>query len=224
MPKALIFDLDGTILNTLDDIGNACNFALRHFGYPPHPLKAYEQMVGNGFIVLVMRALPQGLAESMPQEDFTNILNVAKNHYAEHMCERTEPYGDLPSVLKTLADASIRLCVLSNKPEPMTQALVAHYYPNVPFFRVLGGRPDFPLKPDPSRLLSLLDELGLSPADTLFVGDSNVDMQTAHAAGMEAIGVAWGFRGARELLNHGASKLIESPAELLTLLDKPKEN
>ncbi|MBQ7457085.1 MAG: HAD family hydrolase [Desulfovibrio sp.] len=217
MGKACIFDLDGTILNTLDDLGNACNCALAHFGYPTHDLKAYEQMVGNGFLVLVIRSLPEGEHERLSPKDFDAIVAYAKASYAHNMCVYTKPYEGLPEALHSLHSQNIALCVLSNKPEPMTQTLVATYFSDLPFARVYGGRDDYPLKPDPSRLLIMLDEIGVQAKDCLFIGDSNVDMMTAHAAHVPAIGVAWGFRGATELLKYGASKLLTHPKELADL-------
>ncbi|MBO4336098.1 MAG: HAD family hydrolase [Desulfovibrio sp.] len=217
MQTALVFDLDGTVLNTLDDIGAACNTALAAFGLPVHPLKSYEQMVGNGFYVLVQRALPSN-ALPMPEERFLKLLNAAKEAYAAALCVHTKPYPGIPEALASLAQKEVSLCVLSNKPEPMTQALIAHYFPQIPFARVYGGKDNIPLKPDPRRLLAMLDELGCDPQKSLFIGDSSVDMMTAHAAQMTAIGVAWGFRGAKELLQHGASRLLNQASELTSLV------
>ena len=218
MSKALVFDLDGTVLNTLDDIGNACNMALKKYEYPTHPLKAYEQMVGNGFIVLMIRALPQGEYESLSPESFNAILTYAQHYYAEHMCERTEPYLGIVDALNSLSKKEAILAVLSNKPEPMTQKLISHYFPHIPFAQVLGGRKDLPLKPDPTRVLTMLDELKCDPNQSMFIGDSNVDMETAKAARMIPIGVSWGFRGATELHKYGAQKLLQDPLEIADLI------
>ena len=217
MQTALVFDLDGTVLNTLDDIGTACNTALAAFGLPVHPLKSYEQMVGNGFYVLVQRALPRN-AKPLPEERFLKLLDAAKEAYAAALCVHTKPYPGIPEALAFLAQKDVSLCVLSNKPEPMTQALIAHYFPQIPFARVYGGKDNVPLKPDPGRLLAMLDELGCDPQKSFFIGDSSVDMMTAHAAKMTAIGVAWGFRGAKELLQHGASRLLNEASELTGLV------
>ena len=217
MSKALVFDLDGTVLNTLDDIGNACNMALQEHGYPIHPLKAYEQMVGNGFIVLMIRALPQGEYERLGEESFNELLIYAQHYYAEHMCERTEPYQGIVEALTSLTHKEVVLAVLSNKPEPMTQKLISHYFPKINFAQVLGGRKDLPLKPDPTRVLTMLKELNCDPSQSMFIGDSNVDMETAKAANMIPIGVAWGFRGAKELTKYGAAKLLEDPLEIADL-------
>ena len=214
MPTAFIFDLDGTILNTLDDIGNACNYALKKFGYDQHPLKAYEQMVGNGFIILVIRALPEGEYEKLDKTQFELILTEAQTYYSQHMCELTQPYPGIIEALSVLADKHHKLNVLSNKPEHLTQNLIKHYFPFIPFEYVLGGRKDQPLKPDPSRALQLLKDLKCEPATSFLVGDSNVDMQTALAAKMIPIGVAWGFRGAKELDQAGATKLLTQAAEI----------
>lgn len=217
MQTALVFDLDGTVLNTLDDIGSACNAALNAFGLPEHPLKAYEQMVGNGFYILVKRALPEDL--TMPEERFLQLLATAKEAYSQNLCVHTQPYPGIPEALAHLSQKDVSLCVLSNKPEPMTQALIAHYFPSIPFARVYGGKDNVPLKPDPTRLLDMLAEIGCDPQKSLFIGDSSVDMMTAHAAHMTAIGVAWGFRGAKELLKHGASRLLHCAYELNDIVD-----
>ncbi|MBQ7585276.1 MAG: HAD family hydrolase [Desulfovibrionaceae bacterium] len=219
MPRALVFDLDGTVLNTLDDIGNSCNFALQKFGYPTHNLKDYEQMVGNGFMVLVIRALTPKIYEQISSEEFNNILEEAKKYYAKHMCERTKPYDGILESLKYLAKQEVCLGVLSNKPEPLTQELIKYYFPKIPFVQVLGGREDQPLKPDPTRVLGMLQELHCQADQSFFIGDSNVDMQTAQAAKMIPIGVAWGFRGATELDQAGAAKLLQHPLELKNLLN-----
>ena len=217
MSHAFVFDLDGTTLNTLNDIGSACNHALQKYGYPTHPLSAYTQMVGNGFIMLVIRALPKGEYERLSEPAFTAILEEAKTRYAEHMCEETKPYPGISEALRTLARKGHILCVLSNKPEPLTQRLIQHYFPEIPFARVYGGRKDIPLKPDPTRVLSMLEEVNCTPATSLFIGDSSVDMETAIAAGMIPIGCAWGFRGASELDQYGAKKLLKDPREIADL-------
>ena len=217
MQTALVFDLDGTVLNTLNDIGTACNTALAAFDLPVHPLKSYEQMVGNGFYMIVKRALPDN-AKSMAEERFLELLNAAKQAYAAALCVHTRPYPGIVEALTVLAQKEVSLCVLSNKPEAMTQALIAYYFPQIPFARVYGGREDFPLKPDPTRLLGMLDEIGCKPCQSFFIGDSSVDMMTAHAAQMTAIGVSWGFRGAKELLQHGASRLLNEASELTSLI------
>ncbi|MBO4369634.1 MAG: HAD family hydrolase [Desulfovibrio sp.] len=218
MSRGFIFDLDGTTLNTLDDLGNACNLALTAFGYPTHPLPAYKQMVGNGFVLLIMRSLPCGEAESMEKKQFQAILEYAKKAYSQHMMERTRPYEGMTETLEYLADNGALLAVLSNKPEPMTQKLIEHYYPIIPFVRVYGGREDMPLKPDPTRALSILNDFTLAPANVFFVGDSQVDMLTAKNAGMRACGVTWGFRGEEELRVNGADTIAKTPQDLCDLL------
>ncbi|MCR4667097.1 MAG: HAD family hydrolase [Desulfovibrio sp.] len=217
MGKGFIFDLDGTILDTRDDIGNACNKALEAFGYPTHPLEEYQQMVGNGFIVLIMRALPKGESERLSEESFNAIFTAAKKAYASHMTLHTLPYKNIPETLQALAKRGSPLSVLSNKPEELTQKLIAHYFPSVPFALVLGGRDDKPLKPDPTRAKELLSTLGLNPHDTYFVGDSQVDMLTAKNAGMIPVGVSWGFRGPEEVEAHGAVHILRSATDLLSL-------
>ncbi|MCR5562749.1 MAG: HAD family hydrolase [Desulfovibrio sp.] len=203
--KAVMFDLDGTLLDTIEDIGNACNMALAEFGYPTHPLSDYRKMVGNGFYMLVLRALPKKVSCGITQETMAPILAASKKAYGEHLCERTRPYPGLPETLDALTAKGITLCVLSNKPDDLTKALITHYFPKTSFARVWGAREDRPLKPDPTAALTLLEELVVSPEECLYVGDSPVDMQTAHDAGMPSVSFSWGFSGRDALLAAGAA-------------------
>lgn len=204
-----VFDLDGTLLDTLADIGTACNTVLARHGYPQHPLAAYRQMVGSGFDKLVDRAVPQ---DRKPDAcALAKLTQEARHYYAEHMMEQTRPYPGMEQALQLLLERGFRLGALSNKPDAMTQALIQHYFPGI-FTAVQGARPDMPLKPDPQALLAMY--AGLSTTRNAYVGDSNVDMQTAHNAGAYAVGVAWGFRGSAELADAGAGIILISPAEL----------
>lgn len=214
--QAAVFDLDGTVLNTQADIAAACNTILAKHGYSQHPLDAYRQMVGNGFDVLVRRALPQDL----PVEPglISEIAQETRAYYAGHMMERTRPYPGLEEALHKLAQAGIALALLSNKPDYMTQELIRHYFADIPFAKIQGAMPDIPLKPDPSSLLAILHDMGAPLDSACYIGDSNVDMQTAQNAKIMAIGAAWGFRGARELEEAGADLILEKPEELTKIL------
>lgn len=218
-----MFDLDGTLLNTLADIAGACNEILARHGYPQHPLDAYTQMVGNGFALLVRRALPQ---DRMPDTCELDLLTEeAKSVYAQRMREKTEPYPGMRQALANIAAKGIQLAVLSNKPDKLTSNLVAHYFPDIPFSMVAGGKPDVPLKPDPAGALLMLKKMGVAAKDSAYVGDSNVDMQTAHNAGMLAVGAAWGFRGCQELRESGAAIIVDVPADLpAALIEKLSQN
>lgn len=214
---AFLFDLDGTILDTLADLGGACNTVLANHGWPEHPLADYRQFVGNGFKRLVERALPQRITLGLSVAEKTACISEAWEHYASHLLCQTRPYPGIPEVLKGLASQGYSLAVLSNKPDPMTQTLVGHFFPGL-FAVVHGGRENIPLKPDPTAVLDTIAELGSSTKSTFYIGDSNVDIFTAKNAGLPGIGVAWGFRGSAELIAAGAERILTKPSEILSLL------
>ena len=216
--KACFFDLDGTLLDTLADIGGACNAVLAAHGYPVHPVSAYRQMVGNGFPILMRRALPGAVVAQGPQACLDALTEEGRRYYAAHLSIRTAPYPGLAAVLGRLQDAGLRLAVLSNKPEDLTRALVPLHFPAVRFDAVRGGRQDAPLKPDPTVLLQMAAGMGVAPRDCAYVGDSDVDMMTARNAGMTAVGVAWGFRGAAEVQAAGADRVAADAEELAHIL------
>lgn len=211
--RAIVFDLDGTLLNTIADIGNSCNAVLQENGFAAHEIESYKKMVGNGFDILMRRALPRDMSvsDAMPG----NLVAAAREYYAAHMMDKTSPYGNMPHILQTLAEAGIALAVLSNKPDNLSRILIRHYFPAIPFAAIQGALPDIPLKPDPTALRGLMARYGWEEQSTAYVGDSNVDMETAHRACVNAWGAAWGFRGARELEEAGAGKVLKNPGELL---------
>lgn len=216
--KAVIFDLDGTLLNTIADIAHAANAALALHGYPIHPIEAYCQMVGNGFPTLMQRAVPQKLLPGLSTNDLDKLVGDARNYYVVHPSDHTQPYPGISETLAVLHGAGLQLAVLSNKMDDLTNILIKQHFPKIPFARVLGSRPGIKLKPDPSELVSMLGQLGIAPDDAIYVGDSNVDVATAHHAHMKVIGVAWGFRGRQELEESGADHIIEQAAEILPLV------
>lgn len=209
--QAFVFDLDGTLLNTLEDIGNACNHMLARHGYATRSIEEYRYMVGNGFAMLVRRCL----GESLP-DNVADLTEEARKRYREHMLECSRPYPGMVPALRQLADKGV-LAVLSNKPDDLSRELISHYFPDIPFAKVLGARPDYALKPDPHTLLDLMTELGCIADCTCYIGDSNVDIITAHNAGISGIGAAWGFRGVQELKAAGADKILFHPTDLPTL-------
>lgn len=217
--KAIFFDLDGTLLDTLGDIGDACNRVLARHGFPTHPDSQYRKMVGNGFFVLVQRALPESARgdESL----LARMVEEAAKDYREHMMDRTRPYPGLRQALGDLHEAGCILSVLSNKPDPLTKILIAHYYPEIPFRFVEGGREDVPLKPDPAALLKMISTLQPGSGECCYVGDSDVDMMTAKNADVTPVGVSWGFRGAEELRQNGAKIIFETPESLRDLAHIP---
>lgn len=216
--KALIFDLDGTVLNTLEDIASACNHILKLHGYPVHSIESYRYKVGNGFEMLIKRALPE--SARLAPEQLSEMVQEARQYYKNHMTVNTRPYPGMEAALRKLQEQGCKLAVLSNKPDAMCKELMAHYYPQISFLRVYGARDNMPLKPDPKALLDLLNEIEVNIRDSAYVGDSNVDMETARNAGTWAIGVAWGFREPDELLKAGADAIMMTPASMLISADK----
>lgn len=218
---AAFFDLDGTLLNTLDDIGSACNRMLAAHGFPEHPLPAYATMVGNGFTRTVERALPPDIYAKLSAEEREALAAEARAQYAAHLRDHTVPYTGMSEALAALAESGLKLAVLSNKPDAWTVKLIRHFFPEIPFALIRGARPDCPLKPDPQAPRAMLAGLGLEATRCAYVGDSDVDMQTARNTGMLPVGAAWGFRGADELMRAGARLLAAQPAELPELLCPP---
>ncbi|MCX7749400.1 MAG: HAD family hydrolase [Clostridia bacterium] len=212
--KAVIFDLDGTLLDTLEDLAFSMNQALSSLGFPTHAVEKYKYLVGDGVEVLAMRALPQEI------QDISVIQNCVlkmREYYHLHWCDKTKPYKGIPEMLEKLAKKNIRMSVLSNKPHDFTKIVVSRYFPHIHFDFVLGARADVPKKPDPKGALEIAKESRLEPDSFLYLGDTNTDMLTATEAGMFAVGALWGFRKAEELLESGAKKLIETPLDLLKL-------
>ncbi|WP_296305188.1 HAD family hydrolase [uncultured Desulfovibrio sp.] len=221
--RAFIFDLDGTLLDTLLDIGHACNAMLAAHGYPVHEPEAYRRMVGNGFGKLVRRALPaDALAElraRRPHEQAVeDLVRETRAVYAEHLNDATRPYEGMPDALRELAARGMTLAVFSNKPNEYTRLLIDAHFPGV-FSVIRGARPDTPLKPDPAGAFAVMAAMDTEPGQCFYVGDSDVDMLTARHAGMTGVGVAWGFRGLEEVRAAGAARLVRHPRELPSLLD-----
>ena len=217
MKKLVIFDLDGTLLNTIADLAAATNQALRYYGYPVHETEAYRFFVGNGINKLFERALPE---EERTEENIRKIRSRFVPYYDEHNADLSRPYPGIPELLKTLQQKGIGMAVASNKYQAATRKLIAHYFPGIHFVEVLGQREGIPAKPDPSIVNEIMVRAGVGREDTLYAGDSVVDMQTAHRAGVTAVGVAWGFRPRAELEALHPAHIIEKAEELLPLLNE----
>ncbi len=211
---AFIFDLDGTLLNTLSDIACACNTMLQRHGFPVHVENAYRQFVGNGFATLTKRILPKNVLKKLDDEELNNFILEGKALYHTSLHVRTKPYIGMPEALAELKKRNVSLAVLSNKPDPETKELVNHFFPGI-FPVVHGGRDGIPLKPDPTAVYETIADLGVAKEQCAYVGDSNVDMMTAANAGLFSIGVTWGFRGEAELAESKASALVSRAEELL---------
>lgn len=208
---ALVFDLDGTLADTLEDIAAAMNRALAAHGLPPHPADAYRRMVGEGAAVLAHRAV--GAREDLEAQ----VLEAYLRGYDQHIVDTTKPYPGVVALLDALAVRRVPLAVLSNKPDGATRAVVERLFGLARFVEVRGERQGSPRKPDPAVALELARALGFAPAKVAFVGDTAIDMRTASAAGMFPVGVRWGFRGERELRDAGARIVVEQPLEILAL-------
>ena len=210
--KAALFDLDGTLLNTLEDLANATNRALASAGYPVHPVEAYRHFVGNGLRTLVIRALPAG-GDTSPALD--ELIKRTGENYARGWAETTRPYPHIPELLDELRGKSIPMAVVTNKPHDWTLLMLERYFPDNPFTFVQGATADLPHKPDPTGALKAACNLKVIPEEAAFLGDSNVDMHTARNAHMLALGAAWGFRGAEELKAAGADHILNAPLDML---------
>jgi phosphoglycolate phosphatase len=213
--SGVIFDMDGTIVDTLEDIAASMNRALKKFGYPELPLENYLDKVGWGIERLAFLSLPE---EKRQKETASRLAEQALHFYAENPLAYTRPYPGIPELINALRQRKIKIAVLTNKPDPVAQRVAAGLFPSGSFDRVQGSAPGKPLKPDPASVWELLVELGLTPSDTIFAGDSEVDIKTAVSSGCFPLGVAWGYRSRETITNSGARLIIEKPEELLQLL------
>ncbi|MCL2289552.1 MAG: HAD-IA family hydrolase [Bacteroidetes bacterium] len=213
MIKLVIFDLDGTLLNTLDDLADCTNHVLQKNGYPTHDIDAYKYFVGNGVAMLVQRALPKATMEAT----FSKILNDFMNHYELHKADKTAPYAGITETLKKLQEKGILLAVATNKPHELLPDLMQYYFPTIKWAAVFGNRRDVPIKPDPQIVYDILAATQIDKKDVLYVGDTAVDMETAQNAAITKVGVLWGFRTKEELERTDADYIIERPEELIGL-------
>lgn len=211
--KAVIFDLDGTLLDSLDDLADSTNTILRAHGFPEHPLASYRYFVGEGIYNLILRALPP---QQATPEFARALLPEINAEYDRSWHNRTKPYPGIPAMLEQFVARETPLAVLSNKPHHFTTQIVSYFFPDIPFALVYGYREGIPRKPDPAAALDIAAQLKLSPPQVLYLGDTNTDMFTAVSAGMFAVGASWGFRPVEELVKAGASAIIHHPEELLS--------
>lgn len=210
--KLVIFDLDGTLLDTIETLSMACNNALALNGFPMHPIPDYCQMIGNGIAKLVERAMPQ---ESRSESNINGVKGDFVRLYTQNISLGTKPYDGVDKLLCDLESMGIILAVASNKFQSGTEELVSYFFGERNFLAVCGNMPAVPLKPDPTIVEKIIEKAGVSKADVIYIGDSGVDMQTARNAGIKSIGVSWGLRDVEELKRAGADIIIHHPSEVL---------
>ncbi len=216
--NTIIFDLDGTLVDSLSDIAEAANSALAVLGFPAHPKEKYRRFVGDGLMTLAERIVPAGCDKSQISETARQFKKSYQTNWDRNSC----PYPGIMTMLKTLAAHPVNLAVFSNKPDDFTQLFVARFFPGSMFGQVIGNRENLPKKPDPTGALTIADYFHVEPATCLLVGDSSVDIRTGKSAGMTSMGVTWGFRERQELEESGADIIIDQPSEIVSyvLIDR----
>ena len=212
-PKLIIFDLDGTLLDTLDDLSAAVNYAMEQRGFPQHTREEYMKMVGHGARNLMSQALP--LEHAHDDALIDAVLADFRSYYNAHIDVYTKPFPGIPQLLDRLHQKDIKLAVASNKFQEGTEHLIKEFFPDIPFVAILGNRPSNPLKPDPEVVEEILQKAGLSKADTIMVGDSDTDMETAVNGGIRGIAVSWGYRDMRGIEGLTVVETIEELQKLL---------
>ena len=217
MIKTILFDLDGTLLNTIDDLADAGNWVCAQHGWPTFTVEQFKHMVGNGIPKLIERFSPE--SARTPDQLATTLAEFTAR-YDAHKEDKTAPYPGIPELLDALKAEGIQTAVFSNKADPLCGKIIEHYFGAGSFSIVRGNRPGVPTKPDPTGVYSLMKDLGADTSSTLFVGDSDVDILTGHNAGLPAMGALWGFRGRAELTAAGADALAAVPADILDFVHK----
>jgi len=212
--EAVLFDLDGTLLDTLDDLADSMNAVLEREGFPVHETGCYRYFVGDGMPNLVRRVLPEA---NRDQDTIDGLISGMRAEYGRRWADKTKPYDGIPELLEGLEKRGVPMAICSNKPDGPVKEMVDRFLRLERFAVVLGSRPDVSRKPDPTAALEIADSLSITPEKFVYLGDTNTDMLTAIAAHMYPVGALWGFRTADELVANGAKKLIERPRQLLEL-------
>ena len=215
MKKLAIFDLDGTLLNTIEDLGYAANHALQANGYPTHSIASYPFFVGNGVRRLIERVLPE---DARTEATIDRLLVTFKEYYNDHNTDYTKPYEGIPELLSLLSSRGVAIAVASNKYQAATEKLISHFFPTLSFIAVEGQKEGVPVKPDPSIVFEILAKAKTPKADTIYIGDSGVDMETARRACVDSVGVTWGFRPEKELVENHADTIVNSPGDIEKLV------
>lgn len=215
MYKLAVFDLDGTLLDTRPDLLPAFNAAVEAYGFTPCSQENFGRVIGNGFQKSLRRILPKDFDN---EEQFADMCRIYHERYSIHYADNTYPYDGMHQTLRSLQARSVKLAVLSNKAEEHSLVLCEKRFPDIKFCMICGGGSGYPLKPDPSFLNYILHSQGMTAEDAIFIGDSDVDVYTAHNAGMLCVGCEWGYRGKEELISAGADFLVRTPTDLLTII------
>lgn len=216
-----IFDLDGTLLNTIADLASATNHALAAEGYPLHAPESYPFMVGNGVTRLLERALPE---DARTPENVERLRVHFKEYYGVHLADNTQPYPGIPELIYELRERKINVAVASNKYQAAVDRLIRDFFPTVEWAAIEGQKEGIPVKPDPSIVFEILGKCPTPKQETIYIGDSGVDMDTAYRAGITSIGVTWGFRPESELRQHYADHIVSNPLEILAYLPGSAES
>ncbi len=214
--KAVLFDLDGTLLNTIEDIGDATNRILEQNGFPVHGMDTYRRFVGDGARNFIIRVLPE---DKRIDTIIHPCLDAFKEDYGRNWNVKTAPYDGIPELLDTLTARRLKMAVLSNKPHEYTIKCMEGFLSDWNFDVVFGQRVVVPNKPDPAGALEIAEQLNIPPSEFLYLGDTEIDLKTSIAAGMFPVGVLWGFRSAKELRGNGAKVLIKKPLDVMNLLE-----
>lgn len=217
MKKLAIFDLDGTLLNTIKDLGEAVNYALDRNGFHTHSVASYPYFVGNGVKRLIERSLPE---DARKNATIVNaMLKDFKQYYNEHNTDRTTPYEGVPELLQELQEKGVQLAVASNKYQKATLKIINHFYPDVNWVAIVGQQEGIPIKPDPSIIFMILAQAHIAKQDTIYIGDSGIDMETARRACIDSVGVTWGFRPVKELKEYHANVIINRPQDIMPIIE-----
>lgn len=214
MIKAVLFDLDGTLVNSLADLANSTNYALEKFGFPIHETECFKYFVGDGMPKLIERALPE---DKRKEKYIKETLDVFMAHYKEHYCDNTTAYNGISEAVDSILSLGIKAAVVSNKIQNMAETVTNKIFGDR-FSIICGKREGYPAKPDPTLTLEVINELGVTPQECLFIGDSGMDMAVAKNANCIALGVLWGFRNEDELIDNGADFIIKEPGEIIKII------
>ncbi len=214
MIKAVLFDLDGTLVNSLADLAGSTNYALRKFGFPTHEIESFKYFVGDGMPKLIERALPK---EKRQETHIKQVLAVFMEHYKKHYCDKTKAYDGILEAVDAIISMGLKTAVVSNKVQDMAET-VTNKILGDRFSVVCGKREGYPAKPDPTLTLEVIKQLGVKPQECLFIGDSGMDMAVSKNANCVSLGVLWGFRSEEELLENAADFIINEPSGIIKII------